>query len=186
VKWLSHRVLRARGWSFRGEIPDIPKMVIIGAPHTSNWDFILFLAALHHFEVRVHYLAKHTLFRWPFGYLFRALGGIAVDRSRPGGIVRQVKEVFDSEERMILVVAPEGTRKAAPKWKSGFIEIAEHTGVPVVLAGVDYSSRVLTLGPTVEVGPDRTAFMDRVRVFYSDKEGLHRDQKGPIRLTRDG
>jgi len=185
MRWLSYRVMKTLGWTFLGEIPDIPKMVIIGAPHTSNWDFILFLAALHHYDIRVRFLGKHTLFRWPLGYLFRAIGGIAVDRTRPRGVVGQVRAAFDAEDRMILVIAPEGTRDAAPSWKSGFIEIAETAGVPMVLAGVDGPSRTLTIGPAVEVRGDRVAFMDRVRAFYIDKRGLRPGLKGPVRLGRE-
>ena len=186
MRWLSYRVFRALGWEFKGVIPDLPKMVIVGAPHTSNWDFFLFLAALHHFDLAVKYLAKDTLFRWPFGTLFRATGGIPVDRGGGGGMVTQVEQAFDSVDRMILVIAPEGTRKAAPSWKSGFLQIAERTGVPVVLAGLDYANRALTIGPKLEVGDDPRAFMDRVRAFYSDIHGLHREQQGPVRIHQEG
>ena len=107
MKWLAHRYLTLKGWSFEGELPDVPKMIVIGAPHTSNWDFILFLGALHHFRVRVQFIGKHTLFRWPFGWFFRALGGIPVDRSRPGGLVSQVADAMDATDQMILVMARE-------------------------------------------------------------------------------
>ncbi len=170
------------GWQFIGVIPDVPKMVIVGAPHTSNWDFFIFLAALQHFDMKVKFLGKHTLFRWPFGWMFRKVGGIPVDRGTPGGIVSQVAEAFAAADRMILVVAPEGTRKAAPEWKSGFLQIAEAAAVPVVFAGVDGAAKTLTIGPPEPVGTDRHEFMDRARVFYSDKDGIHPSGKGPVRI----
>jgi 1-acyl-sn-glycerol-3-phosphate acyltransferase len=182
MKWLSYRIFTAIGWRFVGEIPDIPKMVIIGAPHTSNWDFFLFLAALHRYRMKVRFLGKHTLFRWPFGYFFRKLGGIPVDRSRAGGVVAQVKQTFDDAQEMILVVAPEGTRRAAPRWKSGFVEIAAKSDVPVVFAGVDGPGRTLVIGPPHRVGADRTGFMDRVRAFFNDKDGINPQGKGPVRI----
>jgi 1-acyl-sn-glycerol-3-phosphate acyltransferase len=185
MRWLSHRIFTALGWKFEGEIPAIPKMVIIGAPHTSNWDFFIFLAAIHHFDIQPRFLGKHTLFRWPFGAMFRKVGGIPVDRARAGGIVGQVKEVFDSVREMILVIAPEGTRSAAPQWKSGFVEIAEAAGVPVVFAGVDSVRKTLVISPPHEVGRDRSGFMDRVRAFYADKDGLNPEGKGPVRLRRE-
>lgn len=183
MRWLSYRVMKALGWRIDGDLPDGPKMVILGAPHTSNWDFFLFLAALYHFGIQVKFLGKHTLFRWPFGSMFRKVGGIPVDRTQPGGIVRQVKQAFDERDEMILVIAPEGTRRAAPRWKSGFVEIAERADVPVVLAGVDARNKVLTISRAHEVGHDRKRFMDEVRAFYADKTGINPAGKGPVRIS---
>lgn len=185
MRWLSHRIATLLGWKIEGVVPDIPKMVIIGAPHTSNWDFFLFLATIHHFDIRVRFLGKHSLFRWPFGWMFRKVGGIPVDRTRAGGIVRQVEAAFDERERMILVIAPEGTRRAASAWKSGFVEIAERVGIPVVFAGVDGPNKVLTISRPEPVGSDRGQFMDRVRAFYADKPGINPKGKGPVRLARE-
>lgn len=185
MRWLSYRFFTALGWRVRGELPDIPKMVVIGAPHTSNWDFFIFLAAIYHFDIKVRFLAKHTLFRWPFGWMFRKVGGIPVERSSTGGMVGQVTEAFDSAEEMILVIAPEGTRKAADSWKSGFVKIAEVARVPVVFAGVDGASKTLRIGPAEEVGPNREEFMDRVRAFHADLGGLRPVGKGPVRLSSE-
>lgn len=185
MRWLSYRVLRLLGWRFAGELPDVPKMVIIGAPHTSNWDFFLLLGALYHFGINVRFLGKHTLFRWPVGFMFRKVGGIPVDRSRPGGLVDQVKEAFDSAERMILVIAPEGARRAVPYWKSGFIKIAQGASVPVVLAGVDAAHKVLAVSGAHEVGTDVDRFMAEVREFYSDKYGINPAGKGPVRIAEE-
>lgn len=183
MRWLSLRVMRALGWTIVGALPDAPKFVIIGAPHTSNWDFFLFLGTIQHFGIKVKFLGKHSLFRWPFGWMFRKVGGIPVDRTRGGGIVAQVKQAFADAEELILVIAPEGTRGAAPHWKSGFVEIAEAAEVPVVFAGVDGVAKTVTLGPPEHVGPDRGDFMDRVRSFYADKPGIDPAGKGPVRLS---
>jgi len=94
MRWLSHLLATALGWRFEGIVPDEPKMVVLGAPHTTNWDFFLFLATLHHFGLRVRYLAKRSLFRWPFGWFFRATGGVPVDRRQPGGVVAQVEQAL--------------------------------------------------------------------------------------------
>ena len=119
MTWLAEKWLKWRGWQFIGEMPDLDKFVLIGAPHTSNWDFILYLGAIRHWGISPRFVGKHTLFRWPFGYFFRKFGGIPVDRDRPGGMVGQVVEEFEKSSRMILVVAPEGTRKAAPYLEIG-------------------------------------------------------------------
>jgi len=185
VKWLAYRYLRLRGWTFLGELPDIPKMILLGAPHTSNWDFVLFLGALQHFNFRATYIGKQELFRWPFGFLFRSWGGVPVDRSKPGGIVRTVAEAFDQSERMNLVVAPEGTRKPIPYWKAGFIWIAEAANVPVVPAGVDGTNRTVEIGPTIPYEGDLTAFMDQIRAYYSTKPGINPEGKGPVRVRKE-
>jgi 1-acyl-sn-glycerol-3-phosphate acyltransferase len=185
MRWLSYRIATALGWRVRGELPDVPKMVILGAPHTSNWDFFLFLAVLHHFDITVRFLGKHSLFRWPLGFMFRKVGGIPVDRTRSGGIVGQVKAAFDAADEMILVIAPEGTRSAAPSWKSGFVEIAEAATVPVVLAGVHGVNKTVTIGPALDVGESRASFMDLVRGFYADQPGIKPEGKGPVRLAEE-
>ena len=176
-------MMRLLGWRIAGDLPDLPKMVVIGAPHTSNWDFFLFLGVIQHFRIQVKFLAKKGLFRRPFGWMFRKVGGIPVDRAQPGGIVQQVKEAFDQREEMILVIAPEGTRSAAPRWKSGFVEIAERAKVPVVLAGVDAENKVVTISRAYEVGGDRHRFMDDLRAFYADKNGINPSGKGPVRIA---
>ncbi|MEA1902519.1 MAG: 1-acyl-sn-glycerol-3-phosphate acyltransferase [Actinomycetota bacterium] len=185
MKWLSYMWFKLRGWSFAGEFPDDAKLIAVGAPHTTNWDFVLFLAALHNWKFKAKFIGKHTLFRWPFGYFFRFFGGIPVDRDKPGGIVGQVREAFDASDRMILVMAPEGTRKPAPYWKSGFVKIAEGTGVPVVFAGVDGKNKVLTIGPKIRYTGDTGAFMDVPREFYDDKNGIKPEGKGPVRLKEE-
>ena len=185
MKWLAYKYLSLRGWTFLGEFPVVPKLIAVGAPHTTNWDFVAFMAALYHFRLKVRFIGKHTLFRWPFGYFFRSLGGIAVDRSKPGGIVGQVADVFAEAEEMILVLAPEGTRKPAPFWKSGFLKIALAADVAVLLASVDYSRKQLTVGPLLRYDGDASAFMHEARSFYGDKEGLHPGHKGPITVREE-
>jgi 1-acyl-sn-glycerol-3-phosphate acyltransferase len=186
LTWLAYRLLRLCGWQFRGRVPDVPKMIVIGAPHTTNWDFILYLGALRAYQIKARYMGKHTLFRWPFGYLFRVWGGIPVDRSHPQGVVRQVAEAFARADEMILVIAPEGTRKAASHWKAGFLNIAQEAGVPIVLASVDFPRRTVTLGPTLEYDGNPKAFMDQARRFYEDKRGLRPEGMGPVRVRDEG
>ncbi|MCH7901114.1 MAG: glycerol acyltransferase [Acidobacteria bacterium] len=185
MKWLAYRYLRLRGWAFLGMLPDVSKMIVIGAPHTTNWDFVAYLAALHHFRFRASYIGKHTLFRWPFGYLFRYLGGIPVGGSKPGSIVGQVTDAFNTADEMALVISPEGARKSVPYWKSGFLKIAEMADVPVLLAAVDFAKRELTIGPLIDYAGDASAFMEEVRSFYDDKVGLHPDGKGPVRVRQE-
>ncbi len=185
MKWLAYRYMRFRGWTFLGKVPDVPKMIVIGAPHTTNWDFVAFLAAMRAYRMKARFLAKHGLFRWPFGYFFTALGGIPVGGSKPGGVVGQVARAFAEAEHITLVIAPEGTRKSVPYWKSGFLKIAEAARVPVVLAAVDFGQRELTIGPMMDYAGNASAFMGEARLFYDDKVGLHPEGKGPVRVREE-
>ncbi len=185
MKWLAERYLSWRGWEFTGEIPDLPKFMILGVPHTTNWDFMVFLAVVRHYDINAAYIGKHTWFRWPLGYFFRSWGGIPVDRSRPGGLIRQVVDALNRTDRMVLVIAPEGTRKAAPYWKGGFLRIAERARIPIVLGYVDFPNKRTGMGPLIEYDGDQAAFMAQAREFYADKQGLHPLGKGPIRLRSE-
>lgn len=183
---LAHWVFRRLGWKFEGGLPDDPKMIVIGAPHTSNWDFLVFMAAMGAFDIRARYLGKHSLFRWPLGFFFRALGGIPVDRRKPGGVVGQVAEAFATSEEMTLVIAPEGTRSLAPRWKSGFLAMARAADVPVVPGVLDWGGKTLTLAPPIRIEDDVVAFMERIRQAYAGATGKRPELQGPIRVVEEG
>lgn len=185
MKWLAEKYLKLTGWAFIGQVPDVPKFIVVGAPHTSNWDFIAYLAAISHWNFKPRYLGKHTLFEGPFGWLFRRWGGIPVDRSKPGGVVGQVAAEFANAERIALVIAPEGTRQAAPSWKSGFLTIATAVGVPIVPASVNFEAKEIKLGDPIYTSGDAPATMDRIRVFYRDAAGKNREGMGPIRINEE-
>ena len=136
-------VLALLGWRIEGEIPNIPRCVIIVAPHTSNWDFIIGLAALLALDLRVTWLGKHQLFRGPLGLLWRRVGGVPVDRSAPDGVVEQAAAVLAPPRSVFLAVAPEGTRRKVERWKSGFWRIARAAGVPIVPVAFDFRRRAV-------------------------------------------
>lgn len=182
---LAEWLLKTWGWQFVGEVPPIDKMIIIGAPHSSNWDFVVFLAAISHWGISPRYVGKHTLFRWPFGYFFRKFGGIPVDRSRPGGMVAQVVREFEESDHMILVMAPEGTRRAAPYWKSGFVRVAAAAGVPMVPACLDFPARRVRLGEPIVFTGDENALMEQLRAFYAAGRGKGGQGMGPVRLSEE-
>jgi 1-acyl-sn-glycerol-3-phosphate acyltransferase len=159
-----------------------PRCVMIAAPHTSNWDFPLTLAIARVSGVRISWLGKTSLFRGPAGPIMRRLGGVAVDRSAPGGMVGQLAAEFDRHERLVLVVPAEGTRSHTGYWKSGFYRIAEQAGVPIVCAFLDRRSRTGGFGPVVSPTGDLSADMDELREFYDGREGLKTGRFGPVRL----
>lgn len=164
-------VLKILGWDLEGEIPNLPKCVIIGAPHTSNWDFVLAIAAMMALGLDARWLGKHTIFRPPFGRLMRWLGGVPVDRNARHGVVDQTLAAFVHRERFVLGVAPEGTRKRVDRWKTGFYHVAQGAGVPIVPAYFDYARKVLGFGPPFDVSGDLEADMKRFRAFYEPFKG---------------
>jgi len=140
---------RWKGWELDGHLPDIPKFVIAGAPHTSNWDFVFFIGATAEEGVEPNFMGKHTLFRGVLKNFMYDMGGIPIDRTRRSNYVDQVAEEFARRERLALVVAAEGSRTTDGSWKSGFYHIAEAAGVPVVPAWVCNERRVLGFGAPV-------------------------------------
>ena len=159
--------------------------VIIGAPHTSNWDFVLMLAIAWGTGVKLKWLGKHTLFASWRGPLMRALGGIPVDRRSPARVVDEVVAQVHSGTVFGLVITPDGTRGAHTHWKSGFYRIARETGLPLTLGFVDRTTMTAGLGPSFAVTGDVAADMDRIRDFYRDKSGLRPEQRGEPRLREE-
>jgi 1-acyl-sn-glycerol-3-phosphate acyltransferase len=154
---LARLALRVTGWRFEGDFPNLPKFVLIVAPHTSNWDFPIGLMAMFALNLRGVFLGKHTLFRWPFGGIMRWLGGAPVDRSSAHNVVYQTIALIRGSEKLVLVVSPEGTRKKLPKWRTGFYYVAKGAGVPIVPIAFDYSTRTFRVFPPLLAGEDRDA-----------------------------
>lgn len=178
-------LLRIAGWRIRGELPPQPKLVIVIAPHTSNWDFVWLLMAKWQLRLYPRWLGKHTLFRPPLGWLMRALGGIPVDRGRRGDLVNQAVAAFRHAERMMLAIAPEGTRRRTGHWKSGFHSIAVAAGAPVVPVALDYARREIAIGAPLTMTGDRELDMSRIRAFLVDRHGRLPGNQGPVRLKNE-
>lgn len=165
------------------EVPD--RCVVIAAPHTSNWDFPLTLALARVSGVPIRWLGKHQMFRGPAGPIMRALGGVPVDRSAPGGLVASLAAEFARRDRLVLVVPAEGTRSRTEYWKSGFYRIAEAADVPILCCFVDRATRTGGLGPVIRPSGDLRADMDVIRAFYDGKVGIRPEYFGPVRLREE-
>lgn len=159
--------------------------ILIGAPHTSNWDFVLMLAIAWRLRIDVHWLGKKSLFRGWRGPIMRRLGGMAVDRSDPARVVGEVIDQVTAGSVFALVITPDGTRGGNEYWKSGFYRIATATGMPLTLGFVDGPSRTCGLGPTIEATGDVQADMDRIRAFYADKAGVRPERRTEPRLREE-
>ncbi|UFU07469.1 1-acyl-sn-glycerol-3-phosphate acyltransferase [Ruania halotolerans] len=164
--------------------PDQPSL-LIGAPHTSNWDFAFMLAIAWRLGIPIRWLGKASLFRGWKGPIMRALGGIPVDRADPSRVVTEVVQRIASGEVFSLVVTPDGTRKGHTHWKSGFYRIARETGMPVTLGFMDRTTMTSGLGQTFHLTGDVAADMDRIRAFYDDKAGFHPQHRVEPRLQEE-
>ena len=185
MRRLAFLYLRLRGWNIEGRRPDSPKFIAVAAPHTSNWDFVVFLGVLHHFGVRARYLGHAGLFKAPFGWFMRWLGGIPVYHDRPGAAYAEVMRTFDEATEMALVMAPEGTRRRTPGWRSGFYRIGLEAGVPVVPAAIDLDGRRAVIGSARHLTGVPSVDMDGIRSFYTTVFPETPPEMGPIRIAEE-
>ena len=155
---------------------------MVAYPHTSNWDFPLALLALAALPFRARWVAKDTMFRWPFGGFLRLLGGVSVNRRERTGFVDLVVKEFDAYESFHLVIAAEGTRSRQDGWKSGFYRMAMAAKVPVVLGVVDYGRREVGLLSTIDLTGDETADMLQIAEIYTGRTGHRHHLASPIRM----
>lgn len=182
---LSWLILRIGRYRLVNEAPDEPVMVLVAAPHTSNWDFPLMLAMAWSAGLSPKWLGKQEMFSGPLAPIFRALGGIAVDRDAPGDLVGEMASNARSTASLALVVPAEGTRTKSEYWKSGFYRIARDAEIPIALCYLDGPTRTGGFGPTIDPSLGVSAVMDQVRDFYSDKGGVKPANKTEPRLREE-
>lgn len=182
---LSRLILKWTGWKYIFKFPDTNKFIIVGAPHTSNWDWVFMLLVTRAENLPFHWVGKDTLFHPPLGGLFRKLGGISIDRSQRTNFVQQVIHAFDITDQLILIITPEGTRGKTKIWKSGFYHIALGANVPVLLAGIDYPTKTVIADTSFYLSGDVRKDMDFIRAFYANKRGKFPHQQGEPRLAAE-
>jgi len=182
---LSQAVLRLARWRIIGSFPALPKYIIIGAPHTTNWDFFYMLLIKGRTGVNIHWLGKDSLFRRPFEGLMKWLGGIPVNRQLRKNLVDQIVDQFQSRQELKIAVTPEGTRSRSGHWKTGFYYMALGANVPIQLVSISYPTRILEIGPLLI--PTGTIEMDFevIRQFYKDKIGKYPEKQGEVRLSSE-
>ena len=181
---LSHWLLRRLGWSLDINLPDIDKYVAIAAPHTSNWDFLIGILAAWAIELKVSWLGKHSLFRWPFGWYFRRIGGVPVHRDGGKRYIEQMTELFKNSEQLVLALAPEGTRSRTDHWKTGFHTIARAANVPIVMAYFDYPRKLIGIGSMFYPSDDIEADFRLIREYYKDRRGKNPEKESLIQVRK--
>ena len=177
---LARLLLRLARWRTVGTVPQ--RAVLVGAPHTSNWDWVLTMLLAWDNDIQIKLLVKKEFFVGPLAPVLRATGAIAIDRTDPGETVNRLMAETEGDQPFVLGIAAEGTRSRGEYWKSGFYRIAQQTGLPITLAFLDGPSRTVGWGPTFTPTGDVAADMDRIRAFYADKTGLRPEGFTPPRL----
>lgn len=175
--YLARFWMRFFGWQVIGKLPDIPKFVLIGAPHTSNWDFVLFLGVIFTLRANVRFMGKAELFRFPVGWFFRYCGGVPVDRKKSTGLVDQMVKVSNASKKFILTIAPEGTRHHVTEWKRGFYHIAKEAGIPIVMAVVDGKRKEIRIGQVFHPTDNVEADMRTIQGFFTGVAGVNPRKK---------
>lgn len=180
----SYWILKKLGWTLHVDMPKINKFVAIAAPHTSNWDFPLGILAAKAIKLKVHWLGKHSMFRWPFGWFFRVIGGIPIHRDGGQNYMQQMTDLFNRSESMVLALAPEGTRSKTDHWKTGFHSIARAANVPVLMAYLDYENKQVGLGGLFYPSDDIEADFSLIREYYRNRRGKNPEKESLIQVRK--
>ena len=177
-KW----ILKVFGWKTLLILPDEKRYVVIAAPHTSNWDFPLGILFMLTTDIKFKYMGKDALFKWPIRYFFEFFGGIPVDRKNSTNLTKKIAEIIKNHDEIALALAPEGTRSKTKYWRSGFYYIALEAKVPIVLATIDYGTKVVRVDdhiyPTGNIDRD----MEYIRNYYKRAKAKYPEKQGPVRV----
>ncbi len=168
------------GWKVPNDFPsDIGKYIIIAAPHTSNWDFPIAVLSKFAKGKDINFIGKHTLFKPPFGFIFRAMGGTPVNRSASKNMVQSIVDIFNEKDKFIFAISPEGTRKKVSKWKTGFYHVAIGAKVPVVMATLDFENKQILINEPYYVTGDQKVDFEYFHNYFKDVKGKNPEQFDP-------
>ena len=182
-QWMAQSLMSIFGWRIEADIPNQSKLVLVGAPHTSNWDFLLTMGTLFSLGVKISWMGKKSLFGWPFKGVMKWLGGVPIDRTnKSGGIVEQTIEAFNSRGKFVIAIMPEVTRSRVRQWKTGFYHIAHKANLPIYFAYLDYPTKTAGLEYGFTPSGDMDADMEIIRNFYKNVKGKYPEETGEIRF----
>jgi len=173
LRWLAALILFCCGWKAIGKTPDDPKYVLIAAPHTSNWDLFFMLAIALKMRIKIYWMGKEAIFKFPFRGFMMWMGGIPVDRSKSNDMVKAIADIFSENETLAITVPPEGTRSHTVYWKTGFYHIANTAQVPICCGFLDFKKREGGIGPLVYPTGDIDKDMVKIKAFYSTITGKY-------------
>jgi 1-acyl-sn-glycerol-3-phosphate acyltransferase len=165
-------ILKLTGWKAVGEEIGNPRFVLIAAPHTSNWDFLLMLLVVLKLRLELYWMGKNSLFPFGFGWLMRWLGGISIDRAKSHNVVNETVRQYREHESLVILIPPEGTRSKVTTWKSGFYHIANNANVPIMMGYIDAATKEAGLADLFHPTGNLKQDIREIRAFYSKKIGL--------------
>ena len=174
---IGRAVFELIGWKLEGNLPNKSKLVLVALPHSSNFDFILGLSVIWGWGLKLNYMGKHTLFKFPHGLFFRAVGGIPVDRRSPQGLIEKMTNEFNSRSPLMLAIAPEGTRNSDGTLRAGFARIAKAAAAPVLPVIVNYKTKTLSVGKLITDLSDVESIIAAVK-----EQGLTGQRRAPAKL----
>lgn len=173
LRGIAHVLLKILGWKKIGELPRIPKYVIILAPHTSNWDVFYGVLLAYSLRADAYFMAKHQMFRFPFGPIVRWLGALSIDRSKSSNTVQSIISLYDTYSNFVIALAPEGTRKKVDKWKTGFYNIAMGANIPIVMTYLNYKTKSGGVGGVLYPTGDLEADFLKMKKVYKNAYGYY-------------
>ena len=185
TRWSCENLLKISGWTLDRTNPPVTNCVVIAAPHTSNWDFILMLLFAGAFGLKISWMGKSNLFIKPFGYFLRLIGGISINRRKKNQIVDHMISLFRQRENFLLVVPVEGTRARTNFWKSGFYHIAKGANVPILPTFLDYGNKRGGFGVPIITTNNLLSDMQKIRDFYAPFKGKFPSNSGPVKLQEE-
>ena len=161
------------GWTIKGKVPDEERIVIIAAPHTSNWDFILAMLAIFGLNIKVRWLGKNSIFKPGFKKFFEWLGGIPVYRDNPSSLIENVVNIVKKERSIVIAMTPEGTRKKVKRWKTGFLRIAKQTHSKILLISIDAPTKSIEIGNIFNPTGNSEEDLAYIQKYYSTFRGIN-------------
>lgn len=179
---LSRMAIKLLGWKTVGDVPDVPKYVLVGYPHTSNFDTLLGIFLYTAMGVHLHWVGKESLFKGPLGWLFKKTGGIPINREHSQNFVENIKTIFNAQKRLVIALSPEGTRKKTDYWRTGFYYMALAAHVPIALGYLDYSTKTGGFGPLIWPSGNIEKDLQQIRTFYKKIRGKHPQHEGKIAI----
>lgn len=167
IKWCAGKLFTMLGWRISGSFPNEKKLILAVAPHTSNWDFVIGVIVKLALDLKLNFLGKDAIFFWPFNIWLKAIGGIAIDRKSPHGVVGQMVDKFEQQESLVLALAPEGTRSKVTQWKTGFLHIANKASVPVLPIQIDYKAKQIIFYQARNISADIEDELQEIKSIFS-------------------
>ncbi|MDA9636360.1 1-acyl-sn-glycerol-3-phosphate acyltransferase [SAR86 cluster bacterium] len=174
IKWIGRIIQKFSGWQVEGEIPNLKKFVLVGGPHTSNWDFVHALGVIWSLDLKMYVLAKNSLFKVPIlKKIMYGVGGIPVNRDNPQLIVDKVSQLVAKEGGVIIGITPEGTRSKVDRWKTGFLRIAKQMDCKIALISIDFEKKMCSFNGFFEPSGDNEQDINNLKLFYSGFKAKH-------------